>query len=269
MMYATDQIKNEIKKLTSQGVNLFNAMQAEQHPERMKQHFEQVLKKDYNAFVQTLPSFYHSYQSWYSAAQMIIRKFLPGRLQDFMALYEAAKARKDIRQDNYVIEDYLKGIVITAGFDKKVVAGPPDAIPVFQQQLNMLNAVSERLDSALFDMQRMLQADLLDAELEAARQLAKSQFLRSAGAICGLVLEKHFQQLCRVHELKAPKKVMTIRDYNELFKKQEIYGFETGRFIGYLADLWLLCCRNKKEMPTSDEVADLIDGTQKVIKTVF
>lgn len=269
MMYATDQIRNEIKKLTSQGVNLFNAMQAEQHPERMNEHFEQVLKKDFHAFVKTLPSFVHAYQPWYSTAQAVIKKFLPGRLQDFVSLYEAPKGRKEIRQDNYVIEDYLKGIIITAGFDKKVIAGPSDAIPVFQQQMNMLNAVVERLDNALFDMERVLQADLLDSELETARQLAKSQFLRSAGAICGLILEKHFQQVCISHALKPTKKVMTIRDYNELFKKQEIYGFETGRYIGYLADLWLLCCRNKKEMPTAEEVADLIDGTQKVIKTVF
>jgi len=268
-MKANEQIRNEIKRLTNQGVNLFNAMQSEQYPDRMKQHFEQVLKKDYAAFVKSLPAFAHAYQPWYSAAQAVIKRFLPSRLADFVSLYEQPKGRKEIRQDNYVIEDYLKDIVITTGFDKKITAGPPDAIPVFQQQMNILSSVSDRLDSVLFDMERALQANLLDTELEAARQLAKNQFLRSAGALCGVVLEKHFQQLCQAHELKPAKKIMTIRDYNDLFKKHEVYGFETGRYVGYLADLWLLCCRNKKEMPTPAEVADLIEGAEKIIKTVF
>ena len=268
-MNATEQIKNELKKLTAQGVSLFNAMQAEQHPDRMKAHFEQVLKRDYTAFVNSLPSFNHAYQSWYSSAQAVIKKLLPGRLADFISLYEQPKGRKEIRQDNYVIEDYLKDITVTAGFDKKVVAGPADAIPVFQQQMNILNTVLERLDSSLFDMERLLQADLLDRELQMARQLAKDKFLRSAGAICGVILEKHFWQLCQVHQIKPAKKNMLIKDFNELFKKQEVYGFETARFVEYLGDLWTLCCKNKKEMPTGEEASELIDGTEKVIKTVF
>lgn len=40
MINAADQIRNEIKKLTSQGINLFNAMQTEQHSDCIKEHFE-------------------------------------------------------------------------------------------------------------------------------------------------------------------------------------------------------------------------------------
>ncbi|WDF77129.1 hypothetical protein PQ469_24905 [Mucilaginibacter sp. KACC 22773] len=268
-MTATEQIKTELKRLSNQGVNLFNAMQVEQFPEKMEQHFTQVLKKDYQSFVKTLPIFTQAYQGWYSATQAVVRQFLPGRLADFNGLYEQPKGRKEIRADNYVIEDYLKKVVITAGFDKKVVAGPEDAIPVFQQQINILNSVFDRLDNVLFKMQQVLQSELLDQQLQSARQLAKNQFLRSAGAICGIVLEKHLDQLCQIHQIKLAKKTMTIKDYNDLLKKQEIYSFETWRFIQYLGDLWTLCCRNKKEMPTAKEANDLIEGTDKLIKTIF
>lgn len=268
-MTATDQIKTELKKLSNQGVNLFNAMQVEQYPENMERHFTHVLKKDYQSFVKTLPVFTQAYQSWYSAAQAVIRQFLPGRFVDFTALYEQSKGRKEIRADNYVIEDYLKKVIITTGFDKKVVASPADAIPVFQQQINILNSVFERMDNVLFQMQQLLQAELLDQELLSARQLAKNQFLRSAGAICGIVLENHLDQLCGIHLIKVTKKNMTIKDYNDLLKKQEIYPFETWRFIQHLGGLWTLCCRNKKEMPTVDEANELIDGTERIIKTVF
>ncbi len=268
-MTATDQIKTELKRLSNLGVNLFNAMQVEQFPENMEHHFKHVLKKDYQAFVATLPAFTQAYQGWYSAAQAVISRFLPGRLADFTGLYEQPKGRKDIRPDNYVIEDYLKKVVITAGFDKKIVASPADALPVFQQQINILNAVFDRLDNVLFQMEQLLQAELLDQQLQAARQLAKNQFSRSAGAICGIVLENHLLQLCQAHQVKVPKKTMAIKDYNDLLKKQEIYSFETWRLIQLLGELWTLCCRNKKEVPTVDDANDLIDGTDKIIKTIF
>jgi hypothetical protein len=268
-MTSTEQIKAELKRLSNQGVNLFNAMQVEQFPENMEHHFTNVLKKDYQGFVNTLPVFTQAYQAWYSTAQAVIKQFLPGRLADFTGLYEQPKGRKEIRADNYVIEDYLKKVVITAGFDKKIVASPADAIPVFQQQINILNSVYESLDIVLFRMEQLLQSALLDQELLSARQLAKSQFLRSAGAICGIVLENHLDQLCGIHQIKVPKKNMIIKDYNDLLKKHEIYQFETWRFIQHLGELWLLCCRNKKEMPSVEEANDLIDGTEKIIKTVF
>lgn len=267
-MAATDQIKNELKRLSNQGVNLFNAMQVEQFPENMEHHFTHVLKKDYHAFVKTLPNFTQAYQSWYSAAQTVIRRFLPGRLTDFTSLYEQPKGRKEIRADNYVIEDYLKKVVVTAGFDKKIMASQADGIPVFQQQINILNSVFDSLDNVLYETEQLIHASLLDQELQSARQLAKSQFLRSSAAICGIVLERHLGQLCNKYMLKVPKKNMTIKDYNDLLKKLDIYSFETWRFIQHLEELWTLSCRNKKEMPTTAEANDLIDGTQKIIKTV-
>lgn len=267
-MTATEQIKTELKRLSNQGVNLFNAMQVEQFPDNMEHHFAHVLKKDYHAFVKTLPVFSQAYQAWYSAAEALIRQFLPGRLADFTGLYEQPKGRKEIRADNYVIEDYLKKVTITAGFDKKIIASPADAIPAFQQQINIFNSIFDRLDNAVFRMQQLLQSEILDQELHTARQLEKNQFLRSAGAICGIILEKHLEQLCRVNLIKVPKKNLSIKDYNDLLKKHEVYEFETWRFIQYLGELWTLCCRNKKEMPTLDETNDLIAGTEKVIKTV-
>ncbi|OKS84580.1 hypothetical protein [Mucilaginibacter polytrichastri] len=268
-MTATDQIKTELKKLANQGVNLFNAMQVEQYPGNMEHHFTNVLKKDYQSFVKTLPVFSQAYQPWYSAAQSVVRQFLPGRIADFTGLYEQPKGRKEVRADNYVIEDYLKKVIVTAGFDKKIVASPSDAIPVFQQQINILNSVFDSLDNVLFKMEQLLQAALLDQELLSARQLAKNQFVRSAGAICGIVLENHLDQICGVHQIKVPKKNLIIKDYNDLLKKHEIYPFETWRYIQHLADLWVLSCRNKKEIPTIEEANALIDGTEKIIKTVF
>lgn len=268
MITSLERFRTDFKKLSAQGVNLFNAMHVEQFPDRTEAHVKNVLNRDYDVFKKSLPVFSSAYQAWYSEAQLIIKLFLPDRLNDFTSLYEA-KGRKEIKQDNYVIEDYLKDTVITAGFDKKVVASPPDAIPVFQQQLNILNSVNARFESSLFDIKQLLQADLLDAELQTAKLLAKNEFLRSAGTICGLVLEKHLVQVCHSHNLKLNKKNPSIADFNDLLKKQEIYDFPQWRLIQYLGQIRDLCCRNKKAAPTADDVTDMIDGVEKVIKTIF
>ncbi|MFA6245641.1 MAG: hypothetical protein WC615_01790 [Mucilaginibacter sp.] len=56
---------------------------------------------------------------------------------------------------------------------------------------------------------------------------------------------------------------------NELLKKNNITDFPDYRHIGLLAGLYQLCVQNKKREPEPSEVADLINGTDKVIKTIF
>ncbi|MBT2560181.1 hypothetical protein J7E50_02960 [Pedobacter sp. ISL-68] len=259
--------KAEFKKLSSQGTNLFNAMQDEQFPDRMEAHFTKVLKKDYHAFKKTLPSFSHAYQHWYSQAQVLIKLLLPDRLADFIRLYEQPKNRREVRPETYVIEDYLKNITITTGFDKKIVVSPDAAIPVFQQQLNILNAVEGRFDSILYDIQLHLQAEILDAELASAALLVKNKQFRSAAIICGIVLEKYLAQLAATHNLKIGKRNPSIGDLNDLLKKQEVYDFYTWRFVQGMGDFIKNCYSVKKGEPHQEDLADLLAGVDKVIKS--
>ena len=262
-----EQIKADVKRIHTQGVNLLNAIRDEQFPEQMEQHFTNVLKKNYQEFKKGLPVFKSAYQPWYSEAVAVIKMLLPLRYSDFVRLYEKPKGRKEITRENYVIEDYLSDTVITAGFDKKVVAGPDAAIPAFEQQYNIIGAILSTIDSTLLDIRREIQAGLLDAELDKAALLAKNKQFRAAGVIAGIVLEKHLEQVCERRQLKITRK--TIADLNELLKKNNIIDFPDYRHIGLLAELYQLCVQNKKREPEPSEVADLINGTDKVIKTIF
>ena len=152
-----------------------------------------MLKKDYKEFKKGLPVFSSAYQPRYSEAMAVVKTLLPLRYQDFVPLYERPKSRKEITRENYVIEDYLSDTVVTAGFDKKIIAGPDAAIPAFEQQFNIIAAVMNTLDSTLLDIRREVQASLLDAELDKAAQLAKNKHYRAAGAVAGIALEKHLE----------------------------------------------------------------------------
>lgn len=268
-MSHTQELQTDIKRLHNQGVNLVNALQVAIFPAELEAHFTNVLKKDFQDFKKSLPVFATTYQAWYSEAQVIIKRFLPLRLNDFIALYEPQRTRKEIRQDNYTIEDYLKNVVVTTGFDKKVVAGPADAIPLMQQQLNILDSVSVRLESAIFEMTEILQSELLDRLLGSAKELEKQGLARSAGAVCATILEQHLHGLKNKYQLRIPKKNPGLREVNEALYQAEVYDHGIARQISFLCELRDLCIRNKKTAPSAEQVEQMLSGTEKVIKTVF
>jgi hypothetical protein len=262
-----EQIRTDLKRLHTQGVSLLNAIRDEQFPAQMEEHFTTNLKKNYQEFKKGLPVFKSAYQPWYSEALAVVKVLLPLRYNDFVRLYEKPKGRKEITRDNYVIEDYLNDTIVTAGFDKKVVAGPEAAIPSFEQQFNIIAAIINTLDSSLLDIRREIQAGLLDMELEKAALLAKHKQLRAAGVLAGTVLERHLEQVCERRQLKVSRK--TIPEMNETLKRAVVIEFPGYRHITLLGELYQLCLQNKKREPEAAEVADLINGIDKVIKTVF
>ncbi|HSH73464.1 MAG TPA: hypothetical protein VK974_10435 [Methylophilaceae bacterium] len=263
-----DKYKEEIQKLINDGDTLLLSMQRECHPVDFEKIYKKALKPaEYKKFIDLLPKFSKSYQTWYSEAHAVIRQLIPDRLMDFVRLYEKPKTRKEIAYGNYVIEDYLQGLRVTLGSQLKV--GPSAAISQFEQQLAILKSAQKRFDSSLFDMVQLVQADLLDSELEAARLLLKNKFYRAAGAIAGVVIEKHLGQVCTNHNISINKKNPTINDFIEILKDGSIIEIPQWRFIQHLADLRNLCDHNKNKEPTNVEIEDLITGTEKITKTIF
>jgi hypothetical protein len=227
------------------------------------------LKTKADEYIKELPSFGDEYQRWYSEALALIRQLLPDRLVDFSRHYEKPKARKNISFENYRIEDYLQGLHITRGYEKAKVVGKDAAIPQFQQQLAIVTAAEARFQSSLFDIRQMVQADLLDSEIETAEHLAKYRFTRAAGAVAGVVLERHLAQVCVNHSIATGKKNPTIADFNEALKSGSVIVLPQWRFIQHLGDLRNLCDHSRTPEPTAEQVADLISGVKKTTKTLY
>lgn len=88
----------------------------------------------------------------------------------------------------------------------QAVANQSAAILKMQNQLTILKSAQKRFESQLFDIKEVIQADIYDSELEAAKDLVKKGFARGAGAIAGVVLEKHLGHVCELHGLITRKK---------------------------------------------------------------
>jgi len=246
-------------------------MQYECFPEQ----FEESVKKAFSEkskveeFKTKLPDFSKQYQGWYSESLAVVKFLLPDRLGDFVKLYQKPKSRKDIQYSNYVIEDYLQGLTVTRGLVGETLVSPKAAIPQFQQQLGILKSAERRFQSSLFEIKQLLQADLFDSELEAARELNKKGFARGAGAMAGVVLESHLTQVCQNHNIKITKKHPAISDLNDLLKANDVVELATWRLIQRLADLRNKCDHKKKTDPTQGEIDELIEGVGKMTKTIF
>ena len=252
-----ERYKNDLDKLISTGNELHIAMQMDCFPKEVKKQIKDQYGEKTNKILSDIPSFREEYQTWYSETQALIKQLLPDRLSDFIRYYEKPKGRKEISFESYRIEDYLQGLNITRAYTQEKVVGPEAAIPHFRQQLAILDSVKARFESSLFDIRQLVQADLFDSELEAAKELSKHKFTRAAGALAGVVLERHLGQVCENHSVKITKKNPGIADLNNALKESDVIDIVQWRFVQHLGDIRNLCDHDKKVEPTPEQVDEL------------
>lgn len=242
-MSTSEKIKNELKSLLNESEILLGLVSDK------KDRFE----------------FSMVYQRWYSRASKIVELLGQERLEEFTSYYRIDPKRKTIDVSNYVIQDYLKGIVLR--FELQFEANSV-AKTGFINQLHILKSLESRIDSILQDVKGHLLAEIQDSELKVADQLRKVN-LRAAGTLAGVVLEGHLQRVTQNYNITIRKKTPTIVDLNDPLKSAGVYDNPTWRKIQLLADIRNLCSQKKSREPTDDEVIELISGVNWVIKSIF
>jgi hypothetical protein len=218
-------------------------------------------------------TFEASYQKWYTESLAVIRQLIPDRLIEFEQLYKGDGKRRGIDINTYHIQDWLNGVrAATKSMHSSGEKHFNDSVIVsmrFKTQLAILGAVERRFESTLFDIKQLVQADLFDSEIDAARELAKRGFLRAAGAVAGVVLEKHLAQVLANHNITISKRHPAISDLNDVLKNKDVLDVPAWRGIQRLGDIRNICDHNKHREPTTDEIAELTDGIEKITKTLF
>jgi hypothetical protein len=209
-----------------------------------------------------------NYQNWYTRALSIISSLAPDRLEDFSGHYRSPK-RKDLSALTYTIHDYLQSIGPVKDRTGRAPYNHHQVAQIrFLNQYQILTALSARLDSVLADVKGHLFAEIQDAELAAAGKLLNTSH-RAAGALAGVVLERHLQRTAINHKVKISKKEPTIADLNDPLKATGVYEVSTWRKIQHLADLRNLCAHQKSREPTREEVLELVQGVNSIVKNVF
>jgi hypothetical protein len=209
------------------------------------------------------------YQAWYSKALSVVRQLLPDRYAEFQEYYRLDK-RKEISFLTYTISDYLLGLRVTRGYEKKPVVDTLSALSSkFQLQLTVLLSAVDRIDSVLADIEGVIRSDMFVHEIEAAGDLLKKGYLRAAGTLAGVCLESHLAHVAKNRGLKLTKKSPTLSDLNEALKAAGMIDIPTWRHLQRLGDIRNLCAHAKEREPTKDEVSDLVSGTRKMTSELF
>jgi hypothetical protein len=212
-------------------------------------------------------SFQTEFQIWYSKAIKLVETFGKERLLEFKSYYEIDPKRKSMVYGTYVIQDFLKGVMPNTScysdFDAK-----GETIKNIYNQFTILNAIFERFDTVLYDVQSELLNELQELELKNAKSLLKIN-IRASGVIAGVILENHLAKVVENHDLKIPKKNSTLSDFNECLKNQNIYNTTTWKKILYLGDLRNICAHKKDKDPTVDQVEELLEGVNWAMKNIY
>lgn len=263
-MDTNNKYKQDIEKLCGRGNHLLRGLYYELLKDKPEE-YKKVDKKIHDQLKDE--SFKDKYHSWYNESLCLIKQLLPDRVEDFKAYYKLEK-RKVFSYETYTVSDYLVGLVKKDVFGN-IVIGTDSVITKFEQQLAIVKSLKDRFDSSLYEIRQLLQADLFDSEIAVARELLAKGFLRAAGAVTGVVLEKHLSVVCQNHDIVSRKKNPSINDYNQLLKDNDAIDTPTWRNIQYLGDLRNLCDHGKDREPKKEEIEFLIDGTSKIMKTLF
>ncbi|HBR1030379.1 TPA: hypothetical protein L9K80_004082 [Klebsiella quasipneumoniae subsp. similipneumoniae] len=257
-----EKLKEELAELDKMGHQLFFSMYKECN--QLDEKTIKEIEKNGWTFVKVA----NEYQQWYTKAYRVVSQIIPERLEEFERLYKGDPKRKEVTYGNYCISDYLIGLIRKNGLGE-LVRKPSDAISKMEIQYKILSSAKERFKSALFDIKDIVQADIFDSELDTARELNKKGFIRAAGAVAGVVLEKHLAHVCELHKFKPRKAHPSISEYNQILKDNDILDTPTWRFIQHLGDIRNICDHGKDREPTKEEVSELIAGIDKITKTVF
>ena len=251
--------KKDLERLIDRGMQLYVAIWHEsfldEYPESVLKYMERMgwNREDRQA---EIPSFKEEYQSWYSEALAVVRALLRERLENFGAFYQGGG-------ENYMLIDYLTGYMPRHDLDWRRI------VSLFQQQLAIAQAADHRLASSLFDIKQLVRADLFDSELEAAKELMNKGFYQSAGVVAGVVMEKHLAQVCENHALELQKQRPTINDFNRILVENNVANASESELIRHLGTIRNSCAHyNEGKEVTKERVAALIEGVEKLVKTM-
>jgi hypothetical protein len=260
-MNTKDEFKKELIKLHNDGLSLLEQETIRNNIRKQ----DELKKRERNTKNNNFPSIQVSYNKWYTATLPLIKLLAQERYDDFTSFYKLKKRKTNYYSTlEYTIADYLNNDREALSFRLDNFDEFDTFLVKFQNQLAILNACIENIDTLLFDIKNVLQYDMYKSELEAAADLLKNGFLRPAGALAGVALERYLKGICSNHEINFKKKKPTMVDYNEALKSSGLINPVLWRNIQLLGDI-RNCCDHPGREPRTDEVEHLISETEKII----
>lgn len=190
------------------------------------------------------------YQRWYSASLHFIEEYLnEDRNEEFTEIYK-------------IIINFLQP-------EGSMYSSKKEDINTFINKLDIqrgiLLSVPDVIEIKEMNLCKLISADFVEKELEESEVLFNTKYIRGAGALAGVALEKHLVTMCQLNNVSYKLKDTIDSLATHLYKNKDLNITEFKK-IQYLASI-----RNRCDHPdiiTKEDVKELIDGTKKFINTV-
>ncbi len=99
-----------------------------------------------------------------------------------------------------------------------------------------------------------------------AKALFRAGYFTAAGAIAGVVLERHLKDLCNSQTPVLVARGETINPLNDALKAAQVYDQTQARRVQVMADIRNRCGHSVPEPPTKEEAWELIDDVGKFLR---
>jgi hypothetical protein len=185
-------------------------------------------------------SFPQQYQVWYTGCRTLVAANMPDRLDELVATHEERMAQV-IRRERLLRYEQI-GAVRYIALTQAIV----DAIP-------------KHLEMQLHNIDLLLSQSYVRDQLSEARVLLDAGYTRSAGALAGVLLERHLKLLCDSHQ---PKIVYNPREgidgLNKLLQGRSVYDKAQQARVELMRQVRNKCDHANTTEPQQFEVEGLI-----------
>lgn len=200
--------------------------------------------------------FIHAYHEWYSASVALVEGNMPSRSSEMVALHEGLRGAK---QSPMPMMQLLQLQWMT--FDQQLMMASR-----ITHMKSLVSSIPAYMKARLHDVELAVAQAYVHDELSEAEVLLKARFIRAAGAIVGVLLERHLKLLCdRHHPCISYTKSAAISQLNDLLRDRGVYDVAQWRRVQWMGDVRNSCDHARTTEPPEKDVEDLIREVGKFV----
>src|SRR5262249_15332370 len=139
-----------------------------------------------------------------------------------------------------------------------------NATHILLHMKGIVASVPAYIESRLHNIELVVADTLMGDLLKEAETLLKAGYVRAAGALAGVMLERHLKMLCdrRSPPISYGDKA-TISKLNDSLRDALVYDQVAWRKVQWMGDIRNSCDHARSDEPKSDDVRDLINEVRK------
>lgn len=227
------------------------------------------LKQDSHFLFQALPNadpelglpdeWVYRYHAWYAACLALVETNMPERVEELERLHSGGWHGN---LHDWGVLDYLRDAT-------RLWERTQDVASLLVHMQGVVGSIPSYLDARLHDLELKVAQAYVAGELAEAQALLKAGHLRAAGAVAGVVLERHLKLLCDRHQppIKYTRKD-GISKLNDRLRDASVYDMAQWRKVQWMGDIRNECDHPGTDEPRRQDVGDLIAEVKKFVAVV-